>query len=275
MNTIRYQLCLMLCFVTMPAFAVIVFDGSEGAAPLDHPSSSVIGKGPGACSVAIAPNYIICTRHQGGSVGDPVTFGGQTYQIEEEFPHASADLRVLRIAQPDGSTAELKNYVTINDHIFELSKTAIIGGTGVVRGAPLEAEGIVYGYDWTNNVSDKVTWGQNRIAGTRRVSDKAFTSSVAIAFFDDSSDKTHVYWEAVPAGVDSGSGWFLKKYDTWYLIGISRAVEHGDVSETWFRDKDNPHKLKPNYVDAVRIKPYAEWIKKILQTTNHTNDTNK
>src|SRR5687767_2067050 len=62
---------------------------------------NVVGSwGTNASAVAIAPNYILTTRHQGGGVGTPVVFGGTSYVVDQEILVGNADLRIARIETP-------------------------------------------------------------------------------------------------------------------------------------------------------------------------------
>src|SRR5690349_16242988 len=79
------------------ARAVITFpqdDATIGSVP--HPPSNVVGAWGGvgtgnATAVAIAPNYILTARHQGGGVGTSVTFGATTYLVAQETLVGTAD----------------------------------------------------------------------------------------------------------------------------------------------------------------------------------------
>src|SRR4051794_6153417 len=90
------------CFMSGTARAVITHPGED---PPPQPPSDVVGRwdvdgGANASAVAIAPNHVITTRHQGsGGVGSIVQFGASRYKVASETVIGSADLRVLRITQ--------------------------------------------------------------------------------------------------------------------------------------------------------------------------------
>ena len=56
------------------AFGIILQDDLQ---PPDHPDNAVVGAwGVNASCVAIAPNYILTCRHQGGGIGTLIKMGG-------------------------------------------------------------------------------------------------------------------------------------------------------------------------------------------------------
>src|SRR6478672_1424280 len=66
-------------------------DATAGTIP--RPTGNVVGQwSTNASCVAIRPNYVLTTRHQGGGVGTTVTFGGTQYVVAEEIPVGNADL---------------------------------------------------------------------------------------------------------------------------------------------------------------------------------------
>ena len=69
----------------------------------NHPNDAVVGRwSTNASVVAVGPNYIITTRHQGGGTGTSVVLGGVTYYAAEEIDHGTADLRVIRLRTATG-----------------------------------------------------------------------------------------------------------------------------------------------------------------------------
>ena len=105
-------LALLLC---QRAGAVILYPEDDAAAgSIPRPSGNVVGQwsNNGSC-VAIRPNYVLTTRHQGGGVGTTVTFGGTPYVVAEEIPVGSADLRIARLTTPGGQPANLTDFVPV------------------------------------------------------------------------------------------------------------------------------------------------------------------
>ena len=116
-------------------------------------------------------------------------------------------------------------------------------------------------------------FGTNKIQDTEEDSTLGgFTSDIVIADFDGLGEEGSTTYESAVAGFDSGGGWFIKVGNTWQVAGLSRAVEvhyqpgHEDdpnyiiYNQSWFRDRDDPNELHPDYLDAVRLSSYAQWI---------------
>jgi hypothetical protein len=165
----------------------------------------------------------------------------------------------------------LTNFVGIYESTDELGKNIVIGGYGVGRGELLQRYGITYGYRWNNAGNTTLRMGTNKIQVTEPNSVLGnFTSDVIIAGFDGLNEGWATIYESAPAGYDSGGNW--------KVAGLSRAVgihfeegHDGDPNyaiydETWFRDRADPNIPQPDYLDAVRISSYTQWIKDIAIT---------
>jgi len=261
-----------LFWAAQPTFGLILH--LEGEPNLmswtDRPPEDVIGRwGSNASCVVIGPNYVITTRHQGGNLNTPVKIGGVTYTISQIWDHNTADLRIAKL-----SDANLPNFVGVYGNTNEVSKSIVIGGYGVGRGELLQKDGITYGYRWDNAGNTTLRIGTNKIQAT--INDSAlgkFTSDIIIADFDGLNEGWSTTYESAPAGYDSGGGWFIKTGGRWKVAGLPRAVGvhfeegHEDdpnyaiYNETWFRDRADPNIRLPDYLDAVRISSYTQWIK--------------
>ena len=212
----------------------------------DRPVDAVVGWwNYNASAVAIKPNYIITTCHQGGGVGTTVNFGGVDYRVAEVFQHSKADLRIARIVNPTtGADADLTNVGYYKD-TDEEDKTAVIGGFGYGRGT---AYPTYYTYAETNNKTER--WGQNYIEGTGSTYDPSgFSTQLLTANFDNYGAGNWVNYEACVAPYDSGGGWFLKDGVTgsWQVVGLSRVAA--------------PSSFNPAaYMDCVRVSSYATWL---------------
>ena len=245
----------VLCFAPVtPAFGVILHNDSE---PTDKPNNDVVGRwGDNASCVAIAPNFIITTRHQGGGTGTSVVIGGNTYTIDQIWDHASADLRVVKL-----NSANLTNYVSLYTGTDETSKNFVLGGFGKSRGAELKTAGdVTYGYQWAGSDNQTQRWGTNTVDTVQSgySGGTSYTSSVLQADFDQSGTD----YEAAPSEWDSGGGWFIKVGSEWQLAALSAYVEH--FGETWFRNATtgNPD---PDQFRGIRISSYDnEWINGII-----------
>ncbi len=253
----------ILCLASFtPAFGVIMHPGGE---PEDdwtgRPHKDVVGRwGSNASCVAIAPNYIITTRHQGGGTGttvyiggDPLT-GGDPYTIAQIWNHPTADIRIVKL-----NNANLTNYVSLYTETSEIDdeigKNFVIGGFGKGRGDDLETGGtppVVYGYLWEGSNNETQRWGTNIVDNAFTKVAGSYTSYVLKADFDESDTA----FEASPTEWDSGGGWFINVGGEWQLAALSAYVEHLD--ETRFRNTGG--NTDPDWSQGIRISPYSEWI---------------
>ncbi len=266
--------CLVCILPAGPVFAIVLHNDDE---PTNTPNPGVLGSWYNDAScVVVAPNYIVTTRHQGGA--GTVTIGGLTYNVTQDIPHSTADLRVARIIKPGGEHANLANWAELYTMQMgsEIGEEIVLGGFGKSRGVALETEGTTYGYSWTTegSVGTQLRWGTNEIHNTgTRADNQGRTSQVVIADFDDpDAPQGHPsQYEAAPAEFDSGGGWFIPDGDLWYLAGLSRGAEHALLDQTWFRNNVDPDDLDPDSLDAVRISSYANWI---YDQIRHDGDAN-
>jgi len=245
-----------------PAFGLILFPTDVSPPPV-RPNDDVMGRWnePSgnfkASCVAIAPSYVVTTRHQGGGVGYSVTIGGNTYPVLEVFEDSGVDIRIARIG------ANLTYYIapfaaaTVD---AEKGKSVVLGGYGRPRGAALMNGALTYGYEWA--AADQVLrWGTNTIDSLSTGTYGGLTSDVVVAHFNYSIQPNH---EAAIAEFDSGGGWFIDvsadQTGDWRLAGLSRFAEHG--GQTWYR---SPTGLSdPDFFDAVRVGSYAGWLKGVI-----------
>jgi len=252
--------------VAAPAFGLVLFP-TDASPPPVRPNDAVIGRWfePGgtlkASCVAIAPSYVVTTRHQGGGVGYSVTIAGATYPVLEVFEDDAIDIRIARIA------ANLTYTIAPYTAKLEAFKTVVIGGYGRPRGAELKLGGLTYGYEW--GPADQVLrWGANRVdsisTGTSGTTLK-LTSDVLVAHFDDFGSTAHKDREAAPAEFDSGGGWFIDVSPggtgDWRLAALTRFTER--AGQTWFKNPDGtPH---PDVFDGIRIRSYAGWLNGVIK----------
>jgi hypothetical protein len=239
----------------------------------DRPPESVVGRwGNNASCVAISPNCVITTRHQGCNIRIPVVMGGQTYRISRLWLHDTADLCV---AELDG--AHWNRFVALNEDPYETGSPCVIAGYGMGRGALRQTAGLVYGYAYDGLANETLRMGTNRIDGLARQTDSGDPiPDTLVADFDGLLRKDSTPWECIPAVYDSGGGWFVSKGSAWKLAGLSQSVEvhyvegHQDDPnflipyEAWFAKKSNPILPDPDLFESVRIYPYVPWIKPIL-----------
>jgi len=238
----------------------------------DRPPTAVIGRwGSNASCVVVSPNCIVTTRHQGGSTATVVRVDGVAYGIDRIWNHPRADLRVVRLLG-----AAFNDFVDLYDAGGEIGRSVVIGGYGLIRGLELVTGGTVYGYSWQATGNTVLRMGTNRIDSIPApASGDAYTSEILAADFDGLGSGFATQYECTVARHDSGGGWFIKRDGQWRLAGLSRSIEahyaegHEDdpnyiLEQSWFRNRGQPELPDPDYLDAVRIGPYADWIRMAL-----------
>ena len=232
----------------------------------DRPNDAVIGRwikngiqGNGSC-VVVSPNYVITTKHQLGYEQSLVIIEGITYTIDwiEEHPEEEVDLRVVKL-----HSANLSDYVDMNDRRTEAGKNTVLGGYGKGRGEPLDypvGSGNVYGYRWDGSGNTTLRWCTNKVNDT--------DSLYIYGDFDGLNEGDSTIYEGITAEYDSGGGWFIESGGFWKVAGLSRGVAHvgGEPidSSSWFRKNTDPDVLYPDYLVAVRISSYANWIESVI-----------
>jgi hypothetical protein len=281
-------LAAFLFWGTLPALGVIVHP-NEGEPNLiewtDRPDSNVVGWwSSNATFVVVAPNWLITTRHQ---ISQPatVTIEANTYfcHYKDEWkggpaenPPGNADIQLIRLTTAEGGNPNLTHYASPYTNTNEKYKNIRIGGYGKGRGELLQTDGMTYGYGRDDSGNTTLRWCTNKIKRTESNSTAGdFTSDIIVADFDGLNEGGSTIYEGTVAGHDSGGGWFIEVGDTWKLAGLSRAVGvhyeegHEDdpnyiLYQAWFRNRADPNILQPDYLDAVRISSYAEWILDIM-----------
>ena len=264
-TTIRYVLMTALTAIsllTTHTNAIILHpQGQPGPDWTDRPHPNTVGKwGTNASCVVVAPDYVITTRHQGGSESTIVTIAGSIYTIDQIWTHPNfptADLRLVKL-----HNANLAHYsvpYSLETDIAETKQSIVIGGYGMGAGAALQTDEITYGYLWDGTANTTLRWGTNTVDSTVDNSTiGTLTSDILIADFDELDENEPEDFQCTLAEYDSGGGWFIKVDDTWKVAGLSHAVEH--IDESWFRNPVNPRIPDPDYFDAIRISSYADWI---------------
>jgi hypothetical protein len=257
------------------AGAVILYPEDDAAAgTIPRPAGDVVGQwSTNASCVAIRPNYVLTTRHQGGGVGTTVTFGGTQYVVAEEIPVGNADLRIARLTTPTGQPANLTDFVPVYNGNDNAVQVFTVGGFGRGRGAALTDPGnATYGYQWATgtNTNDTLRFGRNTIDGTDTVvpsQGQPFTSDVLRGDFDRRGP-TAVPFEAMIAEFDSGSGWFVENGPgNWQVRGLSAYVGHDETvnkdepaNEALFASHLNASFDAPDGMEAIRLGSYADFI---------------
>jgi len=249
-------LIISVLIINSPAVAMVLHpDGEPPTSWSDKPSDNVLGRwGSNGTCVAIAPNYVITTRHQGGGVGTTVVIGGNSYTVSQVWNHASADIRIAKLAG-----ANLTEYAGLYSATDEVGKEIVLGGYGQGRGDDLtNGSGTVYGYSWAGNDNQTLRWGTNTVDGSVTKTFLGFSSETLRADFDILSNGTD--YEAAPAEWDSGGGWFVKVDDQWQVVALNAYVEH--EGETWFMDPRGA--VDPDMFWGIRVSTYSGWINSII-----------
>ena len=249
-------LIIAVLIINSPAVAMVLHpDGEPPTSWSDKPSDNILGRwGSSGSCVAIAPNYVITTRHQGGGVGTTVVIGGNSYTVSQVWNHTAADIRVAKLAG-----ANLTEYAGLYSATDEIGKEIVLGGYGKGRGDDLtNGSGTVYGYSWAGDNNQTLRWGTNTIDSSVVKSNLGFTSDTLRADFDKLTLGTD--YEAAPAEWDSGGGWFVKVGDQWQVVALNAYVEH--EGETWFLNTQGV--VDPDMFWGIRVNAYSSWINSII-----------
>ncbi|MFP4105531.1 MAG: dockerin type I domain-containing protein [Phycisphaerae bacterium] len=247
----------------LTARAVVVHPGGEVQPPSEL-SSSIGRWGSNASLVAVAPNYVITTRHQGGGVGTRVELAGTEYRVSQQWITGSADIRVAQIETLDYRPANLPTYVptfSISDGLEPLRQQMLVGGWGDTRGQELIGHntGEVYGYSWAATGNRSQTWGTNVID---RIEDdpsvvRSWTSWLLQADYDGPD---HSPTEGAAADHDSGGGWFHQTAEGWRVIGLNAYV--AKVGESCFSSPRTGSDW-PDSLSMIRVRSYSDWINSV------------
>jgi hypothetical protein len=259
--------------VAKPAHAVITHPGDDATiTTISAPPANAIGRwSTNASAVAINPNYILTTRHQGGGVGTSVVFGGTTYEVAEVINVGTADLRIARITTVGGGApANLSTFTPLYTGSDAAPLTFTLGGFGRGRGAALTATtGGTYGYQWAAEGNTNLRFGRNVIDGSGVATDDppGFVSDVLVADFDGPGAPTAIQFEGIITEFDSGSGWFVENGSgNWQVAAISRGVGHSTANQSeafdraLFASNLNGGIASPDGMDAVRLSSYSGFI---------------
>ncbi|KAF0094120.1 MAG: hypothetical protein E1N59_2181 [Puniceicoccaceae bacterium 5H] len=185
-----------------------------------------------ASAVYLGNGWVLSARHAG--VPNYVQFdvGGALYsrdQTADVVTFGNSDLIMTRLQQNPGLPS-LNLYR--NGTFVEKSGTVVGWGIGRSTGSALESDTVAWGGDSTATKR----WGLNAFEGALSYTDgngRTTESFVTIAGNSDVLVEPPQYspnsfqggYEAVAAHKDSGSAYFTQEFGTWYLSGITLAVE--------------------------------------------------
>jgi len=236
----------------------------------EAPPPNIVGRWSyNASCVAISPNYIITTRHQGGGVGTTIYFNGQPYYVikcwnaDTVVTGKTTDIRVCRIAKKIATNeyrpANLTEYAPVQQEPNEIGNFFWLGGYGKTRGDALSDQEGPYAYQWSGDNNCSLTWGENLIQGFGNYSYDVYFAPLLIATFSDPADplSNATEHEAAMAEWDSGGGWFMYEDNTWKVIALSASVT--SVGKSQFRSPSD-------HLYAVRVSSFSSWINDIINT---------
>jgi hypothetical protein len=274
--------CFLLLYATKAEAIVLHPDNEPNLLTwVDRPDSDIMGRwGENASCVAVAPNYVLTTTHQGGGIDTPVTIGGVTYSIDKIVNHPDVpnsvdpsfsvvDLRLAKLRnanlETDADIYTLTNEPNIPEH-------TILAGFGLGRESELTTNGILYGYSWQNRDVHKnfnLRFATNTIeAAVNEVISTSDGKKLNLdILFADFGDPCETIYEGSIAEFDSGGGWFVKSDGVWKLAAINWGVEHGGKSQSWFRDASDPNVISKDFIAGLRISSYAGWIINTMEST--------
>ena len=225
--------------------------------PASRPGDAMVGEwGTNASAVAIDPNYVLTTCHQGGGVGSVVALGGVAYQVTAVADNG-ADLRVARVARMDGTPAELAQVAALftGADASLVGSQVVLGGFGQGRGSVLTTGGVASGYNWAGSGSMAERWGTNTI--------DRVASGFLIADFD--APGTGTANEAIIAAGDSGGGWFTLSGGRWTLVGLTSGGQR--VGTAYFSPAD--------LFWGGEVSANAAWIQSIVTAGNAAAGTER
>jgi len=248
------------------ASAVVQHPSSPG--PVSRPPDAVVARwSDNGSAIAIAPNYVVTTAHQGLLVGNNIVRVGSTayrFDLADVHQHPQADLRVVKIQNFDGTPANLTSYVEIFNPTTdgnESGKEVALGGYGRGADSTLTSGGLPYGYAWTTTAGNSILrWGANRVDFT--IADLASSgrvSDVLVSDFDPVGQFGAVAGESALATYDSGGGWFVNVDGTWKVAGLSAYVQRS--GQSWFRNPSLSTAVPSgDSIKAIQLSSYKSFI---------------
>ena len=223
---------LTLMSVGVPATALIVQGGDGSGIAVPTGVSEAFGQwGGNAAAIAVAPNWVLTTRHQDPSAAPDrtVTFGGQSFTALASEPDSvvdlSVDLRLVRIVDSAGIDANLTSTLQAYDGPPLTQGAAItLGGFGPTRGEPVSD-----GFDHAGeeNNSNGLRFGTNTFErfDIDEDPDSPFEGLVRlVADFDPAGEDDAFASEATAGAGDSGGAWLVNDNGILAIAGLSHGI---------------------------------------------------
>jgi hypothetical protein len=167
------------------------------------------GQFDGYLGTPIAADYFITAAHIGGSVGDTITYQGDTYTTTAVSTDPDTDLRIWKVSGDFPDYAPL--FTTPGG---EVGQTLYVFGRGTQRGSAVTVNGSLAGWQW-GTYDDVQRWGQNVVDSIQQ--------GFLVANFDSPANGGLANEATLSAG-DSGGGVFIKQNGMWSLAGINYGV---------------------------------------------------
>ncbi len=252
---------LWLAVVALPAAGLIVQPGSGDVAP-GLPTAAFGTWGGNAGAVAVAPGWVLTTRHQDVLSNPPnrtVVIDGESYTADvsrQVLLGSNIDLRLVPLTQ-GGSDATVDTWLSVYDGAISGAAVSITGY------GPTIGTLVSDGYDWagTQNNANGLSIGRNTVDFVATIDNPASTydgMQVLVAHFDESG----IEFEATGGPGDSGGTWLVFDDGQWQIAGLSFAVELDAEGEY-----DADAFFGQQFV-AVDARPYASIINSIPEPTS-------
>ena len=172
-----------------------------------------VGSWGGYAGTPIGPYYFLTSKHVGGSIGQPFVFNGQNYVTTANFDDASTDLRIWQVSTP------FPTWAPIYRGSSEVGSPMIMISYGLSRGAAVNVNGHLAGWEWADGTSEVLRWGEKTVASV--VNGGSYWGSLLYATFSASDNPN----QAGLAYLDSGGPIFINDGGTWEVAGVAAAVD--------------------------------------------------
>lgn len=222
---------------------------------------TAVGDWSGSTAVAIAPNWAIATKHQGGQIWSYLQIQNQQRTVLELVNHPTLDVQLIHFKEPVTAWHPVRDSLKQNDLVY-------MGGYGL--------QGNI-GEAWRGPREER--WGTNKLSSG---------GFILATEFNAPTDPSATPNEAQFALNDSGSGIFSKGADgKFYMEGMavsigggwgagsygqaSYAISVGQLSDWIYEKISGGIDLDRNgYIDTGDLFKYLDgWFAKDLKTDSN------